>query len=100
MKKNTNPKNTAPILHVNENVGLKEDNHTYGNEMDSKYKSAASKRPDLNFDANAGRYPAEHLPDLIRKRAYELFEARGSQPGHELDDWFQAEREIKHHFNL
>ena len=37
------------------------------------------------------------VPDLIRKRAYQLFENRGRQPSHELDDWLQAEREIKHH---
>lgn len=40
------------------------------------------------------------LPERIRKRAYELFEARGCQPGYELDDWLQAEREVKHHFGL
>ena len=40
------------------------------------------------------------LPNIIRERAYQLFEARGGQPGHELDDWLQAEREIKHHFSL
>jgi len=32
--------------------------------------------------------------DLIRARAYSLFESRGRQPGHALDDWLQAEREI------
>ena len=40
------------------------------------------------------------LPHIIRERAYELFEARGGQPGHDLDDWLQAEREVKHHFSL
>ncbi|PYK65672.1 MAG: hypothetical protein DME21_00530 [Verrucomicrobia bacterium] len=40
------------------------------------------------------------LPHIIRERAYQLFEARGGQPGHEWDDWLQAEREIKHHFSL
>jgi len=40
------------------------------------------------------------LPHIIRERAYQLFEARGGQPGHELDDWLQAEREIKRHFSL
>jgi hypothetical protein len=33
-------------------------------------------------------------------RAYELYTARGKQPGHDLDDWLQAEREIKHHKGL
>jgi hypothetical protein len=30
----------------------------------------------------------------IRVRAYELFEQRGREPGHDLDDWLQAEAEI------
>jgi NADPH:quinone reductase-like Zn-dependent oxidoreductase len=30
----------------------------------------------------------------IRGRAYELYLARGAQPGHELEDWLQAEREL------
>jgi hypothetical protein len=40
------------------------------------------------------------LPHIIRERAYQLFEARGRQPGLEVDDWLQAEREIKHHFSI
>jgi hypothetical protein len=30
----------------------------------------------------------------IRIRAYEIYLQRGGQPGHELDDWLQAESEI------
>ena len=30
--------------------------------------------------------------EQIRKKAYELFEKRGCQPGHELEDWIEAER--------
>src|SRR6266446_1399387 len=30
----------------------------------------------------------------IRARAYELYLARGAQPGRELEDWLQAEREL------
>jgi Protein of unknown function (DUF2934) len=30
----------------------------------------------------------------IRLRAYEIYLARGSQPGDELEDWLQAEREF------
>jgi len=32
----------------------------------------------------------------IRRRAFELFIQRGAQPGHELDDWLQAEFEVTH----
>jgi hypothetical protein len=44
--------------------------------------------------------PTEYVPELIRKRAYQLFEARGAQAGHELDDWLEAERQIKYELNL
>jgi hypothetical protein len=30
----------------------------------------------------------------IKVRAYELFEQRGKEPGHDLDDWLQAETEL------
>jgi hypothetical protein len=30
----------------------------------------------------------------IERRAYEIFMARGAEPGHDLEDWLQAEREL------
>lgn len=33
--------------------------------------------------------------EAIQKRAYELFVARGQEPGHELEDWLQAENEAR-----
>jgi len=33
--------------------------------------------------------------EKIRLRAYEIYLERGQQPGGELDDWLQAERELK-----
>ena len=30
----------------------------------------------------------------IRERAFELFEKRGHQPGHDIDDWLAAEQEF------
>jgi hypothetical protein len=32
--------------------------------------------------------------DRIRERAFEIFEKRGSKPGHDMQDWFHAERQI------
>ena len=55
---------------------------------------------EMHYGADASGCPIKCIPDLIRKRAYQLFEARGRQQGHELDDWLQAEREIKHHLGL
>jgi len=36
----------------------------------------------------------ESTEETIRLRAYELYEQRNCEPGHDLDDWLQAEAEI------
>jgi hypothetical protein len=35
------------------------------------------------------------LEERIRRRAYELYVQRGNQLGNELDDWLQAEEEVR-----
>lgn len=30
----------------------------------------------------------------VERRAYEIYLQRGKLPGHEMDDWLQAEREV------
>ena len=34
------------------------------------------------------------VEEQIRTRAYKLFEARGREEGHDLEDWLEAEAEI------
>ena len=50
-----------------------------------------------------GRFIASHTPEVlidpkvqqkIADIAYMLYEQRGKMPGHELEDWFEAERRI------
>ena len=48
-----------------------------------------------------GKKPAKSVPvepeileDQIRARAYELYEERGKEDGHDLDDWLRAEADI------
>jgi Protein of unknown function (DUF2934) len=36
----------------------------------------------------------QELEDQIRRRAYELYEERGREDGHEEEDWFLAKEEI------
>jgi hypothetical protein len=43
----------------------------------------------------AASVPAAACDEEIRRRAYEIYLQRGEQPGHELDDWFHAERELE-----
>ena len=47
----------------------------------------------------SGRHPG-WLTDLIRRRAYEIYEDRRDLPGTSKEDWLQAEREVKNHFGL
>jgi hypothetical protein len=35
------------------------------------------------------------MNSLIAKKAYELYEKRGRQPGRAMDDWLEAERIVK-----
>jgi hypothetical protein len=34
------------------------------------------------------------IQERIRARAYQLFQERGGEPGHDVEDWLQAEAEI------
>jgi hypothetical protein len=42
-------------------------------------------------DASVGNSARD---EEIKRRAYEIYLARDGQPGGELDDWLQAEREL------
>ena len=35
-----------------------------------------------------------HVEEKIRQRAYEIYEARGREEGHDLEHWLIAEEEI------
>ena len=72
---------------------------------------STSPRPADVSSARAGRQGAETQPsftetrprftgrppnaDRIAQRAYERYEARGREDGHDVDDWFDAERELQ-----
>jgi hypothetical protein len=38
--------------------------------------------------------PPQNLEQQIRQRAYQLYEARGREDGHELEDWLRAEEQV------
>ena len=41
------------------------------------------------------RRPTLASLETIRERAFEIYESRGRESGHDLDDWLQAERELR-----
>ena len=49
-------------------------------------KAAVSRVPDIGS--------LELTEELIRMHAYHLFEQRGYEHGHDMEDWLQAEAEV------
>ena len=47
------------------------------------------------FSTTSALKQPKTLEDQIRRRAYELYEERGRENGHELEDWLHAEEEIQ-----
>jgi len=68
--------------------------------MASKPKGNLSTEPQATTtqtaDKGAASVGSAVRDEDIRLRAYEIYLERGEQPGHELDDWLQAERELEH----
>jgi len=51
--------------------------------------------PTTKKPSTLGRTTVEdNLEEQIRTRAYELYEARGREEGHDLENWLEAEAEI------
>ena len=50
---------------------------------------------------NTPAIPSRSIPqsdltqEQIAKRAYEIFSTRGGEHGHDQEDWFQAEQELR-----
>jgi Protein of unknown function (DUF2934) len=64
--------------------------------MSSKPRTDESASVEGNH-ADAAELPAENpaRDKEIRRRAYEIYLERGGQAGGDLDDWLQAEHELK-----
>ena len=48
-----------------------------------------------NINNSSTSIPQDQLTDMIRKKAYELYEKRGKKQGSDMDNWLEAERMIK-----
>ena len=45
--------------------------------------------------AKESKVATSSLEERVRRRAYELYILRGNQSGSEIDDWLQAEEEVR-----
>ena len=60
----------------------------------SEFRREKSMRVPTKTPLPAGKTKAEAVAEQIRCRAYELYEERGREDGHAVDDWLRAETEI------
>jgi len=44
------------------------------------------------------RFRNQPTRDEVARRAYEFYERRGAEPGHDVDDWLQAECELEQRY--
>lgn len=56
-------------------------------------KVAGKKSTAKNTNENRGESPVD-LEEQISRRAYELYERRAREDGHDTEDWLQAEAEL------
>jgi hypothetical protein len=42
--------------------------------------------------------PPDQIQERIRQRAHEIYESRGREHGHDMDDWLIAESEVTRNF--
>jgi hypothetical protein len=58
------------------------------------YPAGAGKKRAFAVSGHHGNESETHH-DRIAARAYERYLARGGESGHDLDDWLEAEREVR-----
>ena len=70
-------------------------------DMPGETQESAMKQPENHRSAameHANGRPAKqtgYTEEDVRRRAYEIHLARGGAPGADLEDWLQAERELR-----
>jgi hypothetical protein len=58
-----------------------------------KQMKSAESHPNSETESDVTQSEVD-LQEQIRCRAYELYEQRGKEAGHAIDDWLQAETEM------
>lgn len=65
-------------------------------------KKAAARKPAVRKSGSVRKSAVDlkTFLDEIRRRAYHIFQERGSFHGSDLDDWLKAEKEIKKKYGI
>jgi hypothetical protein len=91
-RKNTSPKKSSP-QQSSTVTPIDQASQGVWPENTAARKTEVS-RPEAAKPSDAGAT----MEEQIRRRAYELFEERGREPGFEAEDWRRAEAEVRTQF--
>jgi len=101
MAKARTPRQTSPVTPHEESVNSREsvssrpaDTSSPNSRDNSTVTSIDRKITTEPRDAKKSSGHKGNVEEEIRHRAYELFEHRGKQHGHEQEDWARAEAEV------
>ena len=62
--------------------------------LDANQKSAKAKNPTKGADLNQSKTAFVPSPEAVARRAYAIYENQGSQPGHEVKHWLEADSQL------
>jgi hypothetical protein len=96
-KKMNGDTTATPVEAVSAGLPLTPANPTETTTTKPDPKRVTAKPSIVRTEGRANLVPI-NLDDEIRRLAYLLSERRGFEPGHESEDWFAAEREIRQRY--
>jgi hypothetical protein len=62
--------------------------------LDANQKSARAQKPTVVTGLNQSKLASAPSPEVVARRAYSIYENQGSQPGHDLQHWLNAEAQL------
>lgn len=95
--KKTNPENGAPIARA-ASTALPAGNGNAAAIETAAPKPSTRKPTIVKSDIRPNLVPI-NLEDEVRSLAYLLAERRGFEPGHDAEDWLEAEREVRQRYH-
>lgn len=97
-KKISDDTSVNPAVEIASNEVLAAQANGNGGANKAVRKKTAAKPEIVRSDSRATIVPI-NLEDEVRRLAYLMAERRGFEPGHESDDWFAAEQEIRQRYH-
>jgi hypothetical protein len=94
----TDDTNVTPTPEAASNQVMAGESNGHGGATKAVRTKTSAKPAIVKSEPRANLVPI-NLEDEIRSLAYLMAEARGFEPGHESDDWFAAEREVRHRYH-